>query len=58
MIGSETEPAKPQGKQSPAADRFDRTAFSVSLPPMIDRNETLHRSKKHSSLCSPGSTNF
>jgi hypothetical protein len=51
MIGSETEPAKPQGKQSPAADRFDRAAFSVSLPPMIDRNETLHRSKKHNSLC-------
>jgi hypothetical protein len=32
MIGSETKPAKPQGEQSPAADRFDCAAFSVSLP--------------------------
>jgi hypothetical protein len=51
MIGSETEPAKPQGKQSPAADRLDRAAFSVALPPIIDRNETFHRSKKDNSLC-------
>jgi hypothetical protein len=41
MIGSEIKPAKPQGEQSPVPTGLDCAALSVSLPPTIDRNETL-----------------